>query len=297
MGRYKVTHGQSLYDVALHIYGSIEGITDLLMNNESLSLCDRLKAGDELLYSDNYIISKDVVAGYQSSTIVPASGERSVYPKYPTLTKSIELYTSNALSEVSFRHRGSGQMEVDWGDNSPLQAIEITDVESKTSHVFDSKVARCRKIVIYTDCSFKLLDLSELKPTALYILKPIYVERFHLSKVILELTSLPMLRGVFELHLNGVETENLQLLVPLTELKELILTGYQYRQPTIDSYLIGLVENFGTRRSCNITTDTEPSPLGMEAIKTILNEPEWNYPSKWQFNITDGRVTDPFTNL
>ncbi|MCS2956861.1 hypothetical protein NXX53_06170 [Bacteroides salyersiae] len=43
MGKYTVITGQNLYDIALHIYGSIEGIVDLLMNNPDLSLCDNLK--------------------------------------------------------------------------------------------------------------------------------------------------------------------------------------------------------------------------------------------------------------
>lgn len=59
MGRYITTHGQNLYDVALHIYGSIEGIVDLLMNNTTLSLNDNLKAGIELVYTDNFIINSD----------------------------------------------------------------------------------------------------------------------------------------------------------------------------------------------------------------------------------------------
>lgn len=59
MGRYITTHGQNLYDVALHIYGSIEGIVDLMMNNTTLSLNDNLKAGTELLYTDNFIINSD----------------------------------------------------------------------------------------------------------------------------------------------------------------------------------------------------------------------------------------------
>jgi hypothetical protein len=29
MGKYRVIAGQNLYDIALHIYGSIEGIVDL----------------------------------------------------------------------------------------------------------------------------------------------------------------------------------------------------------------------------------------------------------------------------
>ena len=86
MGKYIVTHGQNLYDVALHIYGSIEGVIDLMMNNTSLSLDQILKAGDELVYTDDYVINKDVAAYYKVNEIMPANGERHVYPKSPTQT-------------------------------------------------------------------------------------------------------------------------------------------------------------------------------------------------------------------
>jgi hypothetical protein len=36
MGKYTVTGRQNLFDIALHLYGSIEGIIDLMMSNTSL---------------------------------------------------------------------------------------------------------------------------------------------------------------------------------------------------------------------------------------------------------------------
>lgn len=37
MGKYIVTTGQNIYDVALHLTGSIEGIIDLMLSNPTLS--------------------------------------------------------------------------------------------------------------------------------------------------------------------------------------------------------------------------------------------------------------------
>ena len=53
MGKYRVIAGQNLYDIALHIYGSIEGIVDLMMCNTDLSLDTTLKVGDELAPNTN----------------------------------------------------------------------------------------------------------------------------------------------------------------------------------------------------------------------------------------------------
>ena len=72
MGKYIVTNGQNIYDISLHLYGSIEGIVDLMMNNTNLSLSDTLHAGDELIYTDNFIINPDVFAYLQTNKITPA---------------------------------------------------------------------------------------------------------------------------------------------------------------------------------------------------------------------------------
>ena len=51
MGNYRVITGQNIYDVALHLYGSIDGIVDLLINNPGLSLETELRTGQELTLS------------------------------------------------------------------------------------------------------------------------------------------------------------------------------------------------------------------------------------------------------
>lgn len=303
MGKYIIIHGQSLYDVALHIYGSIEGITDLLINNESLSLTDKLNSGDELIHTDNYVINREIAAYYQTHNITPASGERKVYAKTFTLPKTVEVYMANSQISVGFAVSGSGVIEVDWGDNSPIEQIKLTDSLQNINHVFDSPIGGKRKVLMYMQCSLKSLDISNLHPTDLYILKPLYVERLRVSKMTLSLESIPLLQGLFNLTIDNVRTENLQPLVKLHDLMHLSLTGYVYKQPTIDAYLIALVERYSNRRSCRIEMTTEPSgsyiepsrddnnryvlTSGMEAIWVITHEPAWNEGGAWEFIIND----------
>ena len=289
MGVYKVTYGQSLYDVALHIYGSIEGVTDLLVNNETLSLAKTLKADDELIFTDGYILNKEVVAYYKTHNITPSTGERSVYPKQPTLPKIIEVYSKNTLVSGGFTISGSGVIEIDWGDNSKIEVVNVTDVAKSIPHVFDSKVKQNRKITLYMQSDLKSLDISELHPLEMYILRPLYLERLAIKKAVLSLDSLPLLRGLFRLTLDRVETNNLTPILELKELKELSLIGHVYPQPTIDTYLIGLVANYENRRNCRVEMVTEPSPIGMEAIQTIINEPAWNEGGAWEF-IINGKI-------
>lgn len=303
MGKYKITQGQNIYDVALHIYGSVEGVIDLLANNGSLSLDTDLKAGDELDYSDGYLINKEVSAYYDAHAITPATGEMHVYPKTFTLPKTMELYISNAQISAGFRISGSGTIEVDWGDNCPAEIISVNNDERHVTHIFDSAVGGKRKITLYIQATLKSLDISELQPISLYILKPLYVERFNLSNVSFGLDSLPMLRGTFRMSFDNVQTENLQPLIELKDLMELKLDTFVYRQPTIDEYLIGLVQKHGNRRNCNISMKTIPSgeyqeperdennryilTSGMEAVWVLTNEPAWNEGGIWEFNINN----------
>ena len=303
MGKYIITYGQSIFDVALHIHGSIEGIIDILINNESLSLADKLTAGDELMYTDDYVINGEVVAYYQTNNITPASGEMKVYPKLPTLPKTVEIYTTNSQISVGFTVSGCGIIEIDWGDNSLIEQINLNDSVKDINHLFDSSVGGKRKIILYMQCSLKSLDISNLHPISIYISKPLYVERLTISKAIISLESFPLLQGLFKLSLNAIQTDDLQPLLSLHNLMELSLTNQVYKQSTIDNYLIGLVESYGNRRNCKIEMITEPSgsyvepqkddnnryilTSGMGAIWVITHESAWNEGGAWEFIIND----------
>ena len=91
MGNYTITTGQNLYDIAMHIHGSIEGIVDLMINNSELSLDDKLQAGAQLIYTDEYVINGDIVAYNTSHMTIPASGEQHVYYKSSDYPQILEL--------------------------------------------------------------------------------------------------------------------------------------------------------------------------------------------------------------
>ena len=119
MGKYRVVAGQNIYDVALYLYGSIEGVVDLLINNPDLSFATTLTAGRELVYTDDFVIRADVVAYNGLHGIVPANGERHVYPKTFTLPLAVVLTLAAGIITVQCAVSGAGQLEIDWGD-SPI---------------------------------------------------------------------------------------------------------------------------------------------------------------------------------
>lgn len=301
MGKYKIIQGQNIYDVALHIYGSVEGVTDLMVNNEELSFDTDLKAGDELVYSDDYRINEEVTAYYGTHGITPASGEQHVYPKSFTLPKTIEVYASNKEIGVEFAVSGSGKIEIDWGDNSEVQFITLSDKAIVISHLFDSTVKGKRCISLYMQGYIKMLDISELKPIELYILKSLSIERFTLNNATLTIDALPMLGDVFAITLDGLKTLDLTPLVELRNLMSLSLMQTVFRQPTIDAYLIGLVERHDNRRNCRVAMTVQPSgeyreprkdsnnryllTSGMEAIWVLTHEEAWNEGGSWEFII------------
>lgn len=77
MGKYVVRSGQNLFDVSLSIYGSVEGVFDLLVCNESQSLSfdTQLYQGQILEHSDNYLIFKNVRDWFSDNNVKVANGE------------------------------------------------------------------------------------------------------------------------------------------------------------------------------------------------------------------------------
>lgn len=70
--KVEVLEGQSLIDIALQVYGSIEGVFTLAMEN-GLSVTDSLQSGQSLDYSPENIIDKRVTQQYKVQNIRPAT--------------------------------------------------------------------------------------------------------------------------------------------------------------------------------------------------------------------------------
>ena len=304
MGKYRVIAGQNLYDIALHIYGSIEGIVDLMMCNTDLSLDTTLKVGDELIYSDDFIINADVVAYNEMHGIVPSNGEHHVYPKVFTkpLAAAFSLPTAllNAQSSVS----GIGTLEIDWGDNSDTEIVTLTDKPRILKHTFDSKVRKRRRVRWFTDAYIKQVDWSGLKPNSVVILRPLPIEELTIKDATLTLDSLQMVNDIYSLDISGLSCGNLKPLVECRGLMQLNLTDARIKPTVLDEWLIAMVERYGNRRNCEVTLTTVPTGVyqeptrdeqtgryiftsGMEAIWVITHEESWNEGVKWKFIINE----------
>lgn len=99
MGKYVVKKGENIYDICLRLYGSIEGLLDLMVSNQDaisesgLSIYDTLQPGTELEYTDGYTVNLDIVSWFESNGIDIKNGEH-IYCYY-----DIKTYASSFIKQ------------------------------------------------------------------------------------------------------------------------------------------------------------------------------------------------------
>lgn len=303
MTPYTVQHQQNIWDIALLLFGSIEGVFDLFICNPQLSMTTDLKAGDTLLYHENLTVNPSIVNVMKSNDWVPANGERKVYHKTTASKLRIIAKCPSDLDSVTFSAEGDGVMIVDWGDNSALQSIPLGVSRKRFAHSFDNTVSE-RTIKIYGDFSFYHLDLSEFIGT-IYPITQITVDNFSSVGNYGNLVGLRLFHGMITIDLRNSQIDDLSPIYDYgrdhrdtySGLTMVDLRGVRFQSlSVIDDYLSYLAaqSSHGTRRPCTIRLDTTPSDVGMKAIQSILDEPAWNqdgFAESWKFYINDKLYT------
>lgn len=305
MAQYKVQGGQNIWDIAIQLYGSIEGAFDLFMSNPKLNMTTQLKAGDILEYHEQFVINQSIVDAIVSNDYLPANSERRVYFKNVQAPLRMFVKIPEQETETSFEVAGDGQMIIDWGDNSTLQTISLTDDRIVLDHVFDNKVDK-RRMKIYGDFSLSYLNLTGFKGS-LYPINPIVVDEFISIANAGDLSCLFLFKGMVSLDLRNTNIDNLSpiydygrsgnIAEEYNGLQLLNLEGVRFKDiAVLDDYLEYLAdsETHGTRRPCHLYLTAQPSERGMAAIETILNEKAWNqegYASSWAFTINGTTYT------
>ena len=282
MAQHIVKKNQNIFDIAIELYGSVEGIYDLLITNSWLSMEYDLKAGDVLEYHDYFVLNQGIVDEIRNKNYRPANGARHVYAKNPSENQIFQVHVPKDIEFSTIIVSGEGTMLVDWGDNSELQAINLTHTEVKVEHFFDNQVDK-RVIRIFGDFSLLTFDTTELNGN-LYTLYPVVVDEFTSKSNEYSLEGLFLFSGTVVLNLTGMLIKDLSPIYNMS-LQELDLRGAHIEPEVIDDYLVNIVNNYGTRRNCTVYLTTEPTATGMTAIQTIINESAWNQSGAWVFNI------------
>ena len=179
MAQYKVRSGQNIYDVALTLYGSIEGIFDLLISNEWLNMETQLSYGMVLNYHEEFAVNKSIVIWLKDNNVLVKNGEHIYhYLDIEELVKShIATYHSaiyNSLSEMS-----SDEQNMYW--ESLYTPRMVIHQQGKTTE--EHEVEHCYKgsgkhiITLYGDFECSKLDFRELNGIY-YPLGTIYADEF-----------------------------------------------------------------------------------------------------------------------
>lgn len=293
MAKYKVQGGQNLFDIALHLYGTIEGLFDLLISNEGIGMNTELLPGMELEYHENFVVNPSIVQQFAAEGIVPANGERHVYHKQINKPLVAIIRCPNELDVFEFSISGEGQMIVDWGDNSELEAITLTHTQQHVEHFFDNEVDQ-RRIRWYGTFSIMQLDATNMEGD-MYLTNELTVDEFISKSNDNVLVGLFLFKGTKMVNLERMLITDLRPIYDMN-LTELNLLKVRFQNNDIlNDYLVYVSEHYSVptddgykdRDACIVYLDTEPSAQGMAAIQKIISEPAWNTPTKWEFHIND----------
>lgn len=285
MATYIVKQAQNIWDVAISLYGSVEGVFDLLISNPGIGMTTDLSPGMGLEYHPDFIINQGIVDWILANVKTPANKERNVYfNNSESPLKAIGLVPESE-EHVCFSVCGQGVMTVDWGDNSGLQSIPLTNTMSVIEHYFDN-VTSCRRLKFYGDFEIETLDFTKFTGT-LYPVAPIMVDEFvsHANRGLL--TGLLLFKGTNKVDLRYSNISSLDSVVDMS-LQSLDLRGARFASvDVLDDYLEHLVANHGTRRGCTVYLSSQPTERGMAAINTLISSDEWNSQHPWAFIIND----------
>lgn len=285
MATYKVTTNQNIFDVALLLYGSIEGLFDLLISNEWLDMETDLLPGMELEYHDYFVVNNGIKSAMSDKNLIPANRERHVYLKHPTEDLVFLCDIGAEADSVSFVVSGSGKMLIDWGDNTDLETVQLAVAQQTVEHYFDN-VTEKRRIKVYGDFQIIKLDTSKLGG-ALMLMRPMTADEYASHANSYPLQGLFLFDGTVSIDLSGCGIDNLLPIADMS-LQILDLRNVTFADVSVlDDYLQYIVGNYGSRRNCTVYLSSEPTEKGMAAIETILGEDAWNEAGNWVFNIND----------
>ena len=99
MKKIKVLNNQSLFDIAIQEYGTVEAVFDLAMAN-GLGITDELNAGQELIVPESDFVVPEIVEYYRKNGLHPVSGN---------INYEITDFTANRFDDM--------KILFEWGDS------------------------------------------------------------------------------------------------------------------------------------------------------------------------------------
>lgn len=288
MAIYEAKIDQTIFDIAVQLYGSIEGAFDLLMSNPGLSINDDIPRGTTLNYHENFIINQEISKTLQTSP--PSSVPHNVYYKTPTSPCVMLVMVPSILNSGSFSVSGDGEMVIDWGDNSALESIVLSSQTKTIEHYYDNTLhIASRMIRVYGYFNIQHIDLSNMNGE-FYPTREIVVDEFSYNKYSGSMWGVMLFKGLNVLRLTHSMISTLDPISGLN-LQILDLSNSIISEQEFESYLECIVTHYGDRRDCTVTAHVSLTDKAMEYIRLIVQNPDWNSNGQWSFNI-NGIVYD-----
>lgn len=296
---YKVKSNQNIFDVAMAVHGSVEGIFDLFVNNPELSFDSQLQKDQEIYWDEDFVVYDSVVQALEADNMVPVNSERHVYYKDTDKELRCVIQVNAEDSQMTLMMDGDGDMIVDWGDNTDLETISLQPTLQTYTHYFDN-VTDSRMVRLYGDFNIKTWNMSPINGLVLPT-QPIIVDEVEMKGNKINLQGLFLFNKTYSVKMNSISISDLSPIQNMS-LSCLELTGIEYiSDNTLNDYLIYIAKHNNQRRNCTVTLDTMPSgeyqepkkdangnyviETGMEAIYVITHEDAWNEAGPWVFNI------------
>lgn len=283
---YIVKNGQSLFDVALQLYGDVSGIGDLLLNNPKVNFGSDIKIGDVLSYDTDNIVNITVTKYLTANGITVSNGVGHVYQKITDEDMKLILFVRRDFMRTEWQLSGTGSIVVDWGDNTELQAIALSSVPEMIEHNYDSDLSSAesyRKVKLYGDFTLETFDIKDSEIHKVFAINEFDMGNITISENV-DLTNVGFFDVVQDLKgilATGITIETLMPLISQEELRDLWINESNLSSEVLDNYFIGLVTKYESRPPCNVRMWGNNSPSGIYQRPDVLFDPQSGLEAMW----------------
>lgn len=139
MRQYKGTYGQTMLDVCLNTYGTLNYFVKLCRDN-NVDPEHKVSTGDSFIWDETLAVDQSINRLTNERGVVYQTAPKDYFdePLPPSTPKfTMEFTTTSANEEVMFQATGltssGGLININWGDGSPLG---VADETAPCSHVF-----------------------------------------------------------------------------------------------------------------------------------------------------------------
>lgn len=304
MTEYVALDSQNFYDIVLILYGNLEGTSDLLRLNEWLTPDYICKGGEIVLYEPSNVKSKPIVDYYKKNNITAINGSRSVYFKEPSIPETMIVKLNNDCKYIRVELSGYGIVEIDFGDNSPIYTVNLTEKAQVIDHYMDNTIGELRSVKF---CLNGEIDVFSVFTDGLCM--PLTIGSKIISKIKVQADKIPNLNFVSLINrsrtidVSGASVSDIKGLIGAKYLNKIDINNCGIYRSVLDRYLIDLCKLYSNRVAAflNISGNARPSgeykqpedlsdpKTGMEAIWVLVND-EFK---KWTIKVTDGEIYIP----